>query len=217
MAVTEPASHGSAPHDHGAAAPGMVKDPVCGMSVDPATARYRAEHAGTQYFFCGARCLERFTAAPAQFVGAAQPAAPAAPGAAQWTCPMHPQIVRDGPGSCPICGMALEPMMPVGEEGKNPELRDMTLRFWMALALSVPLLAMAMLWHSASPIAVWTQLILATPAVLWGGAPFFRRGWESLVNRSLNMFSLIALGTDQAYLVTGIQTMLKERGAETQR
>ncbi|MFI4947692.1 MAG: heavy metal translocating P-type ATPase [Alphaproteobacteria bacterium] len=202
MAATEPATDGSGPHGHGHAAlsPGMATDPVCGMSVDPVTARHHAEHGGTQYFFCGARCLERFTAAPAQFVGATRPPVPAAPGTGQWTCPMHPQIVRDGPGSCPICGMALEPMMPGGEEGENPELRHMTRRFWVALALSVPLLAMAMLGHSASPLAVWTQLILATPAVVWGGAPFFQRGWESVRNRSLNMFTLIALGTGVAYL-----------------
>jgi Cu+-exporting ATPase len=201
-AVHDPGPNDRRPHDHthAAASPGMARDPVCGMSVDPATACHHAEHAGTRYYFCGARCLERFSAAPESFAGVAKPTATAAPRAARWTCPMHPQIVRDAPGSCPICGMALEPMMPAGEEGENPELRDMTLRFWVALALSLPLLAMAMGWHSASPVAVWTQLILATPAVLWGGAPFFRRGWESLVNRSLNMFTLIALGTGVAYL-----------------
>ncbi|MGC2412199.1 MAG: heavy metal translocating P-type ATPase [Stellaceae bacterium] len=200
MAAIEPASNGSPPHNHGAAAPGMARDPVCGMNVDPATARHHAEHAGTQYFFCGPRCLERFNAQPESFVGVAKPTATAAPRGAQWTCPMHPQIVRNGPGSCPVCGMALEPMMPVGEGDENPELRDMTLRFRVALALSAPLLAMAMLWHSSSSVAVWTQLILATPAVLWGGAPFFVRGWESVINRSLNMFTLIALGTGVAYL-----------------
>src|SRR5579863_5099712 len=210
MAAIEPAADGSGRHRHGhaALAPGMARDPVCGMSVDPATARHRTEHAGTHYFFCGARCLERFNAAPAQFVGPVPSPAPAMPATGQWTCPMHPQIVRDGPGSCPICGMALEPMMPGDEEGENPELRDMTKRFWVALALSVPLLAMAMGWHSPSPVAVWTELVLATPAVVWGGAPFFQRGYESVKNRSLNMFTLIALGTGVAYLYSLVASLV---------
>jgi P-type Cu+ transporter len=208
MLATEPAAHGSAPRDRDVAMPGMATDPVCGMSVDPATTRHRAEHAGRQYFFCGPRCLERFTAEPGRFVAGAKPAAPVVAGKAQWTCPMHPQIVRDGPGSCPICGMALEPMMPTGEDGENPELRDMTLRLWVAAALSAPLLAIAMLWHTASPIAIWIQLILATPAVVWAGAPFFRRGWESVVNRSLNMFTLIALGTGVAYLYSLVAALV---------
>ena len=122
---------------------------------------------------------------------------------------MHPEIVRDEPGSCPICGMALEPMTPTAGEAENPELADMTRRFWIGAALSAPLLGMAMAEHFGphslhaaltSPLAVWVQLILATPVVLWGGAPFFRRGWESIANRHLNMFTLIALGTGVAYL-----------------
>src|SRR5579862_2670173 len=129
MVVPEAAAHHS-PQDDAAA--GAAIDPVCGMRVDRATARYRTDHTGHQYFFCGARCLERFTAEPARFLGGGEPEA--APSAAQWTCPMHPEVVRDGPGSCPICGMALEPMMPGAGEGENPELRDMTRRFWVALA-----------------------------------------------------------------------------------
>ncbi len=128
---------------------------------------------------------------------AGKPSAAAGPG--PWTCPMHPQIVRNAPGSCPICGMALEPVTPQAGDDSNPELADMTRRFWVALALSVPLLAMAMLWRSTSPIRVWLQLILATPAVLWAGAPFFRRGWELVKSRRLNMFTLISLGTGVAY------------------
>ncbi len=122
-----------------------------------------------------------------------------------WTCPMHPQIQRAGPGSCPICGMALEPMTPAGSDTANPELRDMTRRFWVCVALSVPLVALAMAEDSADPAsiapraAVWAQLILATPAVLWGGWPFFERGWRSIISRRLNMFTLIALGTGVAY------------------
>ncbi len=211
MSATEPVSH------RDAAAPGLATDPVCGMPVDPATARHRTEHAGKQYFFCGSRCLARFTAEPGRFVGIAKPAAPVAPGKARWTCPMHPQIVRDGPGSCPICGMALEPMMPTGEDAENPELRDMTRRFWVAVALSVPLLAIAMTEDVDKPmldavltpqLAVWVQLILGTPAVVWAGAPFFRRGWASIVNRRLNMFTLIALGTGIAYLYSLVAALV---------
>ena len=120
--------------------------------------------------------------------------AAAAPGA-EWTCPMHPEIMRDAPGSCPICGMALEPVTPSAAVQDNPELADMTRRFWVTAALALPLLVIAM-----GGGAVWLQLVLATPAVVWGGAPFFARGWESLKNRSLNMFTLIALGTGVAYL-----------------
>src|SRR5712691_173381 len=182
-------------------APELATDPVCGMTVDPATARYRAEHAGREYFFCGAHCLERFVADPNRFVGASKPAAsPPSPAGIQWTCSMHPEVIRDAPGSCPICGMALEPMTPIAGIEENPELADMTRRFWVGLLLSAPLLAIAMLWHSPSSIVVWLQLILGTPAVVWAGAPFFRRGWESVVNRRLNMFTLIALGTGGAYL-----------------
>jgi Cu+-exporting ATPase len=184
--------------------PHMVRDPVCGMSVDPAAARHHAEHAGSTYYFCGARCLERFTADPARcFAPASAPRAPAE-ATGRWTCPMHPEIVRDGPGSCPICGMALEPMTPTAGDEANPELADMTRRFWVAAALSVPLLVLAMggdlVTFLPMTARTWLQLALATPAVLWGGAPFFRRGWESLRNRRLNMFTLIALGTGVAYL-----------------
>src|SRR5579863_7235042 len=203
MPVPEAAAHHS---HHDDAAAGAAIDPVCGMRVEPATARYRTDHAGHQYFFCGARCLDRFTAAPEHFIGGAEPAVP--PVAAQWTCPMHPEVVRDGPGSCPICGMALEPMTPTASGEENPELADMTRRFWVGLALSAPLLAVAMLWHSASPAAVWLQLLLATPVVVWAGAPFFRRGWESVINRHLNMFTLIALGTGVAYLYSLVAALL---------
>ena len=217
MVAIEPQPPGSGPHAHDAAPPGMATDPVCGMAVDPATARHRTEYAGKQYFFCGARCLERFSAEPERFVGGGEPAAPVGPGTAQWTCPMHPQIVRDQPGSCPICGMTLEPMVPAGEDAENPELRDMTRRFWVGLALSLPLLAMAMAGDFAKPaldaliapgIAVWIQLILGTPVVLWAGAPFFQRGWESVINRSLNMFTLIALGTGVAYLYSLVAALV---------
>src|SRR6516165_12424699 len=193
---------------HTATPPGIEHDPVCGMTVDPATAKQRAEHAGHSYFFCSARCRERFTTEPARYLTPSAVAPQPAAGEALWTCPMHPQIVREAPGSCPICGMALEPLVPAAGEPANPELRDMTRRFWVGVALSLPLLVMVMADHLAKPAldaliaprsAVWIQLILATPAVLWGGWPFFRRGWASLVNRRLNMFTLIALGTGVAY------------------
>ena len=202
----------SAPHA------GDAVDPVCGMSVDPVTSPHRAEHAGQRYFFCGARCRERFVAAPEHFIPgnhAGQSSSLTASAGSQWTCPMHPEIVRDGPGACPICGMALEPMSPVpGEDTPNPELRDMTRRLWAAAALSVPLLAIAMGGHAATMLApravAWLQLVLATPAVLWGGWPFFERGWASLKNRSLNMFTLIALGTGVAYLYSVVATVMPE-------
>src|SRR6266536_3635233 len=132
-----------------------------------------------------------------------------------WTCPMHPQIVRTEPGSCPICGMALEPMTPTGADAENPELRDMTRRFWMGVVLSVPLLAMAMADHLAKPALdaltaprlAWVQLVLGTPAVLWCGWPFFERGWASFVARRLNMFSLIALGTGVAYVYSVVAAL----------
>ena len=207
MPDTEPASR------YDAAAPGMATDPVCGMSVDPATVRHRREHTGKRYFFCGPRCLERFAAEPERFVGAYKPSAPVVSGKTRWTCPMHPEIVRDGPGSCPICGMALEPVIPTGDDADNPELHGMTRRFWIALVLSAPLLAIAMAESMldailAPRLAVWVQLMLATPAVLWAGASFFRRGWESVVNRRLNMFTLIALGTGVAYLYSLVAALV---------
>jgi len=196
-------------HQH-RAPPATVHDPVCGMELDPAVAKHRAEHAGHSYLFCSARCREKFTSDPARYIGAVQDrAAPrAAAGEVLWTCPMHPQIVRKEPGNCPICGMALESMTPAAGEADNPELRDMTRRFWAGVALSLPLLAIAMAEHfnkaaldaliAPRPL-VWVQLILGTPAVLWGGWPFFQRGWASILARRLNMFTLIALGTGVAY------------------
>ena len=216
-------------HDHGHATPteppGRANaaavetiDPVCGMSVDPATALSH-RHGEQTYYFCSARCREKFVADPAKYVEAQAPAlaaAPAAGGAAVWTCPMHPEIRRDAPGACPICGMALEPLAPTAEEGENRELTDMTRRFWIALVLTVPLLwsmlgelvpavnPMRILPHSA---VAWGQLALATPVVLWAGWPFFVRGWHSVVSRNLNMFTLIALGTGAAWLFSLVATV----------
>ena len=194
-------------HQHPSSA---ERDPVCGMTVDPATAKHRAEHAGRSYVFCSARCRGKFTAEPARYVvGPQGRGSAAAAGELLWTCPMHPQIVRKEPGNCPICGMALEPMTPTAGETENPELRAMTRRFWVGVALSLPLLAIAMAEHFNKPaldaliaprLLVWVQLILGTPAVLWCGWPFFERGWASIVSRRLNMFTLIALGTGVAYV-----------------
>ena len=197
--------------DHGA----IVTDPVCGMKVDTRTAKHRNELDGTPYYFCSARCLEKFRADPDRYLNPANtdpavqhPAMGALPQAAEgtiWTCPMHPEIRRDGPGSCPICGMALEQLEPVAEEGPNPELIDMSRRFWVSLALSVPLLAITMgaelLGWELVPMRLsnWLQLALATPVVLWGGWPFFDRFWASLKTRNLNMFTLIGLGVGAAY------------------
>src|SRR4051794_38219819 len=189
--MTEIAPVAAHAHDHGYEPPaaGRTTDPVCGMSVDPATARHRADYAGRAYVFCGARCRERFVADPDRFVGDQPVPPPTASEGALWTCPMHPEIVRDGPGGCPICGMGVEPMTPVAGDDSSPELADMTRRFWVGVVLSAPLLVMAMTehvvsgWHMAltSRTAIWVQLALATPVVLWCGAPFFRRGWQSLV------------------------------------
>jgi Cu+-exporting ATPase len=196
------AEHLSEQHDH---AKLSERDPVCGMPVEPASATHRSEHAGQRYYFCSSRCREKFEADPERYLttAAAMPSRPTR-GEVLWTCPMHPQIVREEPGSCPICGMALEPMTPTGGEEANPELRDMTRRFWGGVALSVPLVALATAEDfgaalSAPRAAVWVELVLATPAVLWGGWPFFQRGWRSILSRRLNMFTLIALGTGIAY------------------
>jgi P-type Cu+ transporter len=176
-----------------------------------------AVHEGQEYGFCSARCRERFESDPRSFLqnaAAAPPAVPAAPGT-KWTCPMHPEVVADGPGACPICGMALEPRTVSAEEEENPELRDMARRFWASLVLTVPLLFLGMsdllpgqpVQHALSPgLIAWIELLLATPVVLWGGLPFFHRGWASILNRSLNMFTLIALGTGVAYLFSVVAT-----------
>ncbi|HEY5211336.1 MAG TPA: heavy metal translocating P-type ATPase [Stellaceae bacterium] len=196
--MTEPDS------DHAA------RDPVCGMSVDSATAKYRHDYRGTTHYFCGARCRDKFIAEPEKYLNP-PPARPAPPGAAPgvpWTCPMHPEIVRDGPGACPKCGMELEPASVTAADAPNPALIDMSRRFWIALALALPLFLLAMaddlfgapVSRALTPAGfVWLQFALASPVVLWAGAPFFVRGWQSVVNRSLNMFTLIALGTGVAY------------------
>jgi Cu+-exporting ATPase len=184
-----------------------VADPVCGMTVDPRTSKQRFDYRGETFHFCSTHCRERFAAAPESFLQSPGPAPEASAGAV-WTCPMHPEIRQDHPGSCPICGMALEPIAPSAEAAPNPELADMSRRFWIGLALTAPVVALAMAdfipgVHLASIVpprwSILVQFALASPVVLWSGWPFFMRGWQSLLLRHLNMFSLIALGVGTAY------------------
>ncbi len=263
MHPSQPKGQGAGLPVHPSQSPAGAKDPVCGMTVDPARAAATAEHEGKRYYFCCAGCVAKFKADPQRYLGkgkdnaeaqstqrhaetprpaskpgdlawgdveytcpmdpevkqmgpgacpkcgmALEPATIAPPATrTEYTCPMHPEIVRSEPGSCPICGMALEPRTVTVEE-ENPELRDMSRRFWVSLVLTAPILALMVsemlpghplqAWLGARAV-VWLQFALATPVVLWGGWPFFVRGWQSLVNRHLNMFTLIGLGTGAAY------------------
>jgi len=231
-----------------------AKDPICGMDVEPSTAKLKFDHAGTTYYFCSGGCLAKFQANPQSYL-IKKPAPPVAPidggttayvcpmcpevretklvpcpscgmalepemplvrSRVEYTCPMHPEIVRLGPGACPICGMALEPRTITAAEPENVELRDMTRRFWISVVLTVPLLSVAMLnmlpglpVQHALPVGwlPWIELLLATPVVLWAGWPFFQRGWASIVNRSTNMFTLIAMGTGVAYSYSVVATV----------
>jgi Cu+-exporting ATPase len=262
LQVTQPAAGGLVTPGMPAAQPtaSKEKDPVCGMSVDPATAKFKSDYKGKTYYFCCGGCEQKFKSDPERYLKTAlqatsglvslgtavkpspKPAAPSTtdyicpmcpevretkPGACpscgmvlepempvaatrvEYTCPMHPEIVRSSPGSCPICGMALEPRTVTAQAEENPELRDMTRRFWISLALTVPLLVIAM----ALPEGMlgrgraWLEFVLATPVVLWAGWPFFQRGWTSIVNRSTNMFTLIAIGTGVAYVYSVIATI----------
>src|SRR5580704_6586174 len=201
-----------------------VKDPVCGMMVDPQKAAGKVEHAGKTYYFCSPRCQERFEKEPERFLAAPGTAgmehahAAAPPATAQdirYTCPMHPEIVQIGPGSCPICGMALEPMDIVAGEQADPEYDSMRKRLWVGAALSLPLLVLSMAGdalglHFAPGLQNGIELLLASPVVLWGGWPFFERFWASLVNRSPNMFTLIGLGTGAAYLYSLAATLFPQ-------
>jgi len=198
----------------------MVKDPVCGMDVDSSSAAYRSDHDGHTYYFCSQHCQAKFEADPVSYL---QPSAPApAPAAAEvsgegteWTCPMHPEIRRPGPGPCPICGMALEPVTVTADAGPSPELVDMTRRFWIGLVLTVPVVMLGMggeLFPSLHDVisekaSTWVQLVLATPVVLWAGGPFFVRGWTSVRTMKLNMFTLIAMGTGVAWLFSVVATV----------
>jgi Cu+-exporting ATPase len=225
----------------------LAKDPICGMSVDPAKAAAKIDHAGQSYYFCSKGCAQRFAQSPDKYVaatidsrkhsslpviqsnavanstpvavpnhGSSTKSAPtAASDGARYTCPMHPQIVRMGPGSCPICGMALEPVDPLAAIEADPEYDSMRKRFWISAALSLPLLVLSMLGdhlglHLSPSVRNWIEFVLATPVVLWGGWPFFQRFWASLVHRSPNMFTLIGLGTGAAYLDSVVATVFPQ-------
>jgi heavy metal translocating P-type ATPase len=212
----------------------QVTDPVCGMSVDADSTDHTAEHHGTRFYFCSAGCKDTFLANPDQYATAsmdtdhdghhdhfghgAQAAQPPTPGEGQgveYTCPMHPEIRQNGPGTCPICGMALEPVIVTADAGPSEELRDMTRRFWVGVALSIPVVILGMgrdliPWlhdNISATTSAWTQLALATPVVLWAGWPFFVRGWASVRTMKLNMFTLIAMGTGVAWLFSVVATV----------
>ena len=199
-------SDGSAPE---ISAP--LKDPVCGMKVTTQSVHHH-HHAGQDYYFCGARCLAKFSADPAQFLApklADEPAAPA-PAGTMYTCPMHPEVRRDHPGDCPKCGMALEPELPSLDDD-NPELRDFQRRFWWTLPLTGVVFVLAMFGDRLQLMNMatqsWVEMALVSPIVLWAGWPFFARGWQSLANRSPNMWTLIALGTGAAFVYSVVATL----------
>ncbi len=209
-----------------------TKDPVCGMTIDPATAAGHVEYAGQTYYFCSTGCVTKFRANPDRYVvrpppdghahekaghGKSVPKS-AAPVSAdvKYTCPMHPEIIRDAPGSCPICGMALELMTPTAQEGPSRELIDMSRRFWVSVSICVPLIAIAMGKHIAIPAlgwlarwpySNWAEFALATPIVFWCGWPFFVRGWQSIISLRLNMYTLISIGVGVAYSFSLIATL----------
>jgi len=194
----------------------VVKDQVCGMDVDTATAKWMHKHEGQKFYFCSEHCLHKFEAAPQDYAGEIKPQ-PAAPKGTKYTCPMDPEIVTEEPGDCPICGMALEPMgVPVADAGPNPELVDFTRRFWISAVLSLPLLFVSMGPMVGLPIrhwlgettASWMEFFLATPVVVWAAFPFFKRAWNSVLNRSPNMWTLIGLGTGAAYLFSVVAVLV---------
>ena len=222
--MTDHQHHQQSPHDHAhagccsshkAGAPAdtahQAIDPVCGMTVDPHTTPHKHSHHGHPYYFCSAGCRTKFAANPEKYLGDKAPAEDVPEGTI-FTCPMHPEIRQVGPGTCPICGMALEPDVVSLDSGPNPELIDMTRRFWVALALTVPVFILEMGAHLGlrllNPVTSnWAQFGLATPVVLWAGWPFFIRGAQSLVTRNLNMFTLIAMGTGVAYAYSVVATL----------
>jgi Cu+-exporting ATPase len=207
-------AHSPDHHNHASAADGGVLDPVCGMTVDPHTAKHRHDHRGHTYYFCSAGCRTKFVADPEKYLDKDARAAEPAPEGTIYTCPMHPEIRQVGPGSCPICGMALEPEIASADTGPNPELADMSRRFWIGLVLTLPVFALEMGAHIVGGhgfidqgLSNWIQFAFATPVVLWAGWPFFVRGWQSVLTGNLNMFTLIAMGTGVAYLYSVVATL----------
>src|SRR5437016_1401474 len=210
------AGHGR--HDHHTHSEATVRDPVCGMTVDPATSKHRFDYQGETFHFCSAGCRTKFAADPARYLDKQQPQAEAPqPEGTTYTCPMHPQIRKIGPGSCPICGMALEPEVASLDTAPNPDLADMTRRFWIGLVLAAPAVVLEMGGHLVGghglidpTLSNWIQLVFATPVVLWAGWPFFVRGGQSLLTRNLNMFTLIAMGTAVAYGYSLVATVVPQ-------
>ena len=188
-----------------------LKDPVCGMAVTEQSA-YQHLYDGTLFYFCSSACEKKFSANPTQFTstGVSHQPEPAAVAGAVYTCPMHPEVRQDHPGNCPKCGMTLEPLLPELEEGESRELVDFQRRFWWTLPLTVVVTAMAMFGHSLGWLEMatqsWLELALSLPIVLWAGWPFFARGWQSLLNRSPNMWTLISLGTGAAFAYSVVAT-----------
>ncbi len=218
--------HGAHDHSHASgggrvdqdqAGSAKATDPVCGMKVDPATAKHRFAYKGQDYFFCSAGCRTKFEADPDKYL-APKSSAPAEklPEGTIYTCPMHPEIRQVGPGNCPICGMTLEPETVSLDDKPDPELIDMTRRFWIALVLTLPVFVMDMTVHLADihllpgQTSNWISFVLATPVVLWAGWPFFERGLRSVVTRNLNMFTLIAMGTGVAYVYSVVATLIPQ-------
>jgi P-type Cu+ transporter len=216
------AGHAGHGHHHDAdaaknAGEKTARDPVCGMSVNPETSKHRFEHSGTIYHFCSNGCRTKFEADPAKYLDKAEAEKAPMPAGTIYTCPMHPEIRQVGPGTCPICGMALEPDVVSLDDAPNPELADMTRRFWIGAALSVPPVVLEMGGHLVGghglidpTLSNWVQLVFTTPVVLWAGWPFFVRGWQSVLTRNLNMFTLIAMGTGVAYVYSLIGTILPQ-------
>ena len=212
-------------HDHGdtlaRAGSAAIKDPVCGMSVDPDAGKPSAKHKGETYHFCSRKCHDKFVHDPEHYLsGAHRKVDETLPEGTQYTCPMHPEIVNDGPGDCPICGMALEPMgMPDADEGPNPELVDFRRRFWIGAVFTVPLLVLTMSpyvgvsavrEYFGEQTTLWIELVLGTPVILWAGWPFFVRGVKSVISRNLNMFTLIAMGVGAAYLFSVVAVLMPQ-------
>ena len=215
--VTAPSAPSTHTHDHAAPAEGGVLDPVCGMTVDPHTAKHRADYHGHTYYFCAAGCKTKFAADPQKYLSKQKKTAEPVAEGTIYTCPMHPQIRQVGPGACPICGMALEPELASADSGPNAELADMTRRFWIGGVLSLPVLALEMGGHLTNLHMLlgkipsnWIQFALATPVVLWAGWPFFVRGYQSLLTRNLNMFTLIAMGVGVAYGYSVVAVLLPD-------
>ena len=211
--------HHHDPARHARAVAGALKDPVCGMTVTPASPHH-LEHDRATYFFCSAKCLNKFRLEPARYLAPPSPV-PVTPTEAgtEYTCPMHPEVRQLGPGNCPKCGMALEPVLPDLEEKENPELVDFRRRFWGSLPLTLVVFVLAMFGHRfhwfGMGVQSWIELLVSTPVVLWAGWPFYVRGWQSVVNRSPNMWTLIGLGTGAAYVYSVVATLIPQAFPES--